>query len=250
MPLASPLRLAVAVPTLPRVCQRAGVKRKRSSTPAVRRGIFLEPTSRRKIEMRQPDAMVMRGQATRSNSTPGWRVAARLRVITYIAAASSLLLMLVLARLYPDLNRTEIPDWRPLISLADEAANRGDWYGARHLYLQVDRVAYWRQDWEGLVAAACRIHQLDGVNRPYSRALSILFRASMTAERAESRRGLVTVAKSLSLLGSDEAASAVLARIQPSWPEEAISFDNLTLLGGCSRSQHPDRGSTASASLQ
>jgi hypothetical protein len=200
--------------------------------------------------MRQPDAMVMRGQATRSNSTPGWRVAARLRVITYIAAASSLLLMLVLARLYPDLNRTEILDWRPLISLADEAANRGDWYGARHLYLQVDRVAYWRQDWEGLVAAACRIHQLDGVNRPYSRALSILFRASMTAERAESRRGLVTVAKSLSLLGSDEAASAVLVRIQPSWPEEAISFDNLPLLGGCSRSQHPDRGSIASASLQ
>lgn len=200
--------------------------------------------------MRQPDAMVMRGQATRSNSTLGWRVAARFRVITYIAAASSLLLMLVLARLYPDLNRTEIPDWRPLISLADEAANRGDRYGARHLYLQVDRVAYWRQDWEGLVAAACRLHQLDGVNRPYSRALSILFRASMTAERAESRRGLVTVAKSLSLLGSDEAASAVLVRIQPSWPEEAISFDNLTLLGGCSRSQHPDRGSTVSASLQ
>ena len=189
--------------------------------------------------------MVMRGQATRSNSTPYWRVAARLRVITYIATASSLLLMLVLARLYPDLNRTEIPDWRPLISLADEAANRGDWYGARHLYLQVDRVAYWRQDWEGLVAAACRIHQLDGVNRPYSRALSILFRASMTAERAESRRGVVTVAKSLSLLGSDEAASAVLVRIQPSWPEEAISFDNLTLLGGCSRSQDPDRGSIA-----
>jgi hypothetical protein len=200
--------------------------------------------------MRQPDAMVMRGQATRSNSTPCRRVAARYRVITYVMAASPLLLLLVLARLYPDLNRTEIPDWRPLISLADEASNRGDRYQARHLYLQVDRVAYWRKDWEGLVAAACRINQLDGVTRPYSRALSILFRASTTAERAQSRRGLVTVAKSLSLLGSDEAASAVLARIQPSWPEEAISFDNLTWLGGCSRSQHPDKGSTASAFLQ
>jgi hypothetical protein len=199
--------------------------------------------------MQQPDAMMMRGQAIRSNATPCWHVAARFRVITYIAAASSLLLVLVLARLYPDLNRTEIPDWRPLISLADEASNKGDRYQARHLYLQVDRVAYWRKDWEGLVAAACRINQLDGVNRPHSMALAILFRASTTAERAQSRQGIVAVAKSLSLLGSDEAASAVLARIQPSWPEEAITFDHLTLLGGCSRSQHLDRASLTSASL-
>src|SRR5882724_5403218 len=207
MPLASPLRLAIAVLTTP-VFANAGVKQDAIIDPSGASRDFLRTyVQEEEKEMRQPDAMVMRGQATRSNSTPGWRVAARFRVITYIAAASSLLLMLVLARLYPDLNRTEIPDWRPLISLADEASNRGDRYGARHLYLQVDRVAYWRQDWEGLVAAACRIHQLDGVNRSYSRALSILFRASTTAERAESRRGVVTVAKSLSLLGSDEAAS-------------------------------------------
>ena len=134
--------------------------------------------------MRQPDAMVMRGQATRSNSTPYWRVAARFRVFTYMAAVSPVLLLIVLASVYPGLNRAEIPDWRPLISLADEASNRGDRYEARRLYLQVDRVAYWRKDWEGLVAAACRINKLDGVNRPYSRALAILFRASTTAERA------------------------------------------------------------------
>ena len=193
--------------------------------------------------MQKPDAMVMQGQATRSNSTLWLRVAARCRAITYIAAVSPLLVMIVLASLYPDLNRTEISDWRPLISRADEASNRGDRHRARGLYLQVDRVAYWRKDWEGLVAAACRINALDGVNLPYSKAISILFRASTTAERAQSRRGLTTVAKSFSLLGSDEAASAVLARIQPGWPNEAIDFDNPTLLGGCSRSQ-------TSASLQ
>ena len=197
--------------------------------------------------MRQPDAMERRGQAPRS--TMGLRVAARCRAISYIAAVSPLLVMLVLASLYPAPNRAEIPDWRPLISLADEASNRGDRYQARGLYLQVDRVAYWRKDWEGLVAAACRINALDGVNLPYSKALSILFRASTTAERAQSRRGLATVAKSLSLLGSDEAASAILARIQPSWPNEAISFDHLTL-GGCARSQYPAKGLTASAFLQ
>ena len=65
----------------------------------------------------------------------------RCRVIAYIAAVLPLLLMIVLAGLYPDLNRTDIPDWRPLISLADESRDEGDLYQARHLYLQVDRVA-------------------------------------------------------------------------------------------------------------
>jgi len=192
--------------------------------------------------MRQPNAMMMKGQAARSSSAPFWCVATRCRVITYIAAVSPALLLIVVASVYPDLTRTAVPDWRPLISLADEASNRGDQYEARRLYLQVDRVAYWQKDWEGLVAAACRINKLDGVNRPNSKALSILFRASTTAERAQSRQGLATVAKSLALLGSDQAASAVLARIQPSWPNEALSFDNLTSLIGCSRSQHPGSG--------
>jgi hypothetical protein len=186
--------------------------------------------------MHEPNAMLMKAQAALSNSTPCWRAAARCRVITYIAAISPLLLLIVLANIYPDLNRTEIPDWRPLISRADETLNSGDRYEARRLYLHVDRVAYWQKDWEGLIAAACGINKLDGVSRPRSRALAILFRASTTAERAQSRRGLATLAKSFSLLGSDEAATAVLARIQPSWPNEAIEFDNPTLLG-CFRSQ-------------
>jgi hypothetical protein len=189
--------------------------------------------------MRQSDAIVMGGQA-RANSTLYWRVAARCRVIAYLAAVTPLLLMLVLASLFPALNRTEVPDWRPLISHADASFNRGDLYQARHLYLQVVRVASWREDWQGLVTAACRINRLDGVNRPYSKALSILFRASTAAELAQSRRGLASVAKSLSLLGSDEAASAVLARTQPSWPNEALGFDDPSLFEGCSsRSPHP-----------
>lgn len=186
--------------------------------------------------MRQPDAMMMRGQATGSNSHRSFSVARRCRVITYIiVAVSPVLLLMVLARVYPDLTRAEIPDWRPLISVANAALSRGDRFEARRLYLQADRVAYWRKDWEGLVAAACGINRLDGAARPYSKTLSILLRASTTAERAQSRRGLATVAKSLSLLGSDEAASAILARAQPSWPYEVTSSDNRSLLVGCSR---------------
>ncbi len=187
--------------------------------------------------MHEPNAMLMKAQATLSNSTLCWRTAARCRVITYLSAISPLLLLIVLANIYPDLNRTESPDWRPLISRADEMLNRGDRYEARRLYLYVDRVAYWRKDWEGLIAAACGLNKLDGASRLHSRALAILFRASTIAELSQSRRGLATVAKSFSLLGSDEAASAVLARIQPSWPNEAIDFDDPTLLGGCFQSR-------------
>jgi hypothetical protein len=189
--------------------------------------------------MPQTDARAVRAEALRLVSTPAGRVAGRSRVIAYLAAISPLLVMLVLASAHPDLNRTDIPDWKPLIALADEASKRGDLGEARRLYLQVDRVAYWRKDWQGLVAAACRIYKLDGANRPYSKALAILFRAAATAEEAHSRRGLATAAQSLSLLGSAEAASAVLARIQPSWPDEAENFADPSLLEGCSRpSQH------------
>ncbi len=186
--------------------------------------------------MRQSDAMAMSGRTTRSDSTPS-RVATQCRVITYLAAVSPFLLMIVLAGVYPDLNRTEVSDWRPLISLADEALNRGDRYEARRLYLQVDRIAYWRKDWEGLVAAACRINKLDGLKQPSPKALSILFRAARTAELAQSGRGLAVVALSLSMLGSGEAASAVLDRNQADWLTEPISSDDLSLLAGCSRSQ-------------
>ena len=187
--------------------------------------------------MRLPDALVIRGQATQSESILSGYGATQHRALPYIAALSPLVLMLVLASIYPHFNRREIPEWRPIISLADAAANRGDQLEARRLYLQADRVAYRRQDWEGLVAAACRINKLDGINRRPSKALSILFRTSTTAERAQSYRGVATVGLTLSMLGSDEAASAVLDRIQPNWPNDPITSDDLALIAGCSRSQ-------------
>ena len=186
--------------------------------------------------MRQPNAMMMGREKIRSNSTPFWCVATLCRVITYVLAALlPLLLLIVVARFDPELNRSESADWNSLISRADEVLSRGDRYETRRLYVQVDRVAYWRNDWQGLVAAACRINGLDGVSRPYSKSLAILFRAATTAELVQSRQGLATVAKSFSLLGSDEAATAILGRVQPNWPYEPTSFDHRSLLEGCSR---------------
>jgi hypothetical protein len=151
-----------------------------------------------------------------------------------MAAVLPLLLMIVLASQNPDLNRAEIPDWRPMIALADESSSTWDLDQARHLYLQGGRAASWRKDWVGLVATACRINGLDGIDGPYSRAFALLIQASTAAEAGQSRQGVATVAKSLSLLGADEFASTVLARIQPNWPNETAGFDERVLLEGCS----------------
>jgi hypothetical protein len=76
--------------------------------------------------MRQTDAMVMSGPATRSDPIPYSRLAAGCRVIAYLAAVSPLLLMLALAGLYRDLNRTEIANRKPVMSVADATLNRED----------------------------------------------------------------------------------------------------------------------------
>ncbi|HKY08642.1 MAG TPA: hypothetical protein VJQ55_10385 [Candidatus Binatia bacterium] len=189
--------------------------------------------------MRSPNAMIMAGGATPSSTAPFRYVATKFRLFAYLAAVSPFLLLLVVVSLYPELNRPEVPEWRSLLSRADEAVARGDVYEARRLYLQVDRVAYWRQDWEGLVAAACRINRLDGIKQPHGRPLAMLFRASAIAERAQSSQGLEIVAKSLAMLGSAEAAAVTRARIQPSWSNHATTAGALSALEGCSSARHP-----------
>jgi hypothetical protein len=154
-------------------------------------------------------------------------------VITYIATVLPLLVIFVLARVYPDLNRQEIPDWRPQISVAEESLQTGDLYQARHLYLQAGRIASWRKDWAGLVAAACGFKRLDGVVGPYSKAFSMLIRATTAAELMQSRRGIATVATAFAAIGSDQAATAVLARIQPYWPDETSNPGDAQLLEAC-----------------
>jgi hypothetical protein len=184
--------------------------------------------------MRQIQAIGMKRAPCGPPKDQNWgRVAARWRLIAYLAAVLPLLVIIVLARLYPDLNRQEIPDWKPVISLAEDSWNKGDLYQTRHLYLQAGRVASWRQDWAGLVAAACGIYRLDGINGPYSKALSILLRATSAAQARQSRRGILTVAKAFALIGADQVATAVLARIQTSWPDETSDSGNFLLLERC-----------------
>jgi hypothetical protein len=159
------------------------------------------------------------------------RRAARWRTIGYVVAIGSFLLMVALAWLRPDLNRTEIPDWRPVLALADAAWEKRNLNAARHLYLQVDQIASSQQDWEGLVAAACGIKRLDGAEGPYSKTFAILIRAMMTAEGRQSRAGIAAVARVFGAAGQDKAASMVLSRISPDWPEELLDSSNVGAVG-------------------
>jgi len=70
------------------------------------------------------------------------------RTIAYVVTIGLFLLMVALAWIRPDLNRTQIADWRPVLALADAAWAKGDLYAARHLYLQVDQIASSQQDWK------------------------------------------------------------------------------------------------------
>jgi hypothetical protein len=67
-----------------------------------------------------------------------------------------------------------------------------------------------------------------------SRQRAILIHAATAAELERSRRGVNTVAQSLSLLGKDEAAVALVARVRPDWANDTIGLDDIALLEGCS----------------
>ena len=119
-----------------------------------------------------------------------------------------------------DFSRQEIRDWKPILALADAAWGRGDLYYAKHLYLQAGKFAVWRDDWAGLLAAACGIKQLERERAPYSAANALLLRAMVAAEKRQSQAGLVAVAKAFAALGEDQVASMVLSLVGKDWVEE------------------------------
>jgi hypothetical protein len=145
----------------------------------------------------------------------GWRAGG------YAVAIVPFGFLLALAWLDPDFNRPATPDWQPLLAQAEAAWDRGNVHEARHLYGQVDRIAAWRQDWRGLVAAACGIKKVDGARGVNSKAFQILVRALIAAQHRQSRDGVAAVASVFNALGEPKAAAMVLAQIRSDWPEEA-----------------------------
>jgi len=82
------------------------------------------------------------------------------RAITYRASLLALLVLAALTWTQCDFSRREIPDWKPVLALADAAQKKGDLYYAKSLYLRGGRLAVWRDDWAGLLTAVCGIKKL------------------------------------------------------------------------------------------
>jgi len=142
------------------------------------------------------------------------------RAMTYRASLLALLVLAALTWTQCDFSGREIPDWKPVLALADATQEKGDLYYAKSLYLQGGRLAVWRDDWTGLLAAACGIKKLERERGPYSSTNALLLRAMVAAEKRHSRSGLVAVAKAFAALGDDKVTSMVLSRIGKNWVEE------------------------------
>lgn len=133
--------------------------------------------------------------------------------ISYGALLLAFLLLVSLTWTQCDFSNPEIPDWKPVLALAEAAREKRDRYYAKHLYLRAAKFAVWRDDWAGLLAAACGTQILERERGQFSSTHALLLRAMVVAEKRQSRSGLVAVAKAFAALGNDKVASMVLSRV-------------------------------------
>jgi len=140
--------------------------------------------------------------------------------ISYRASLPAFLVLMALTWTQCDFGRQENPDWKPVLALADAARERRDLFYAKHLYLQAGKFAVWRDDWAGLLAAACGIKTLERERGPYSSTNALLLSAMVAAKKSQNRSGLAAVAKAFAALGHDEVASMVLSLVGKDWVEE------------------------------
>jgi len=155
---------------------------------------------------------------------PWWAISHRVRLLAFLVLAD-------LTWTQCDFSNREIPDWKPVLALADAARERRDLSYAKHLYLRAAKFAVWRDDWVGLLAAACGTETLERERGPYSSTHALLLRAMVVAEKGQSRSGLVAVAKAFAALGDDKVSSMVLSRIGKGWVAETDDSGDVASLG-------------------
>jgi hypothetical protein len=158
---------------------------------------------------------IAQSHSEESHRANSWRAA------TYWAVLLLFLSLAVLLWTLSDFSRREIPDWKPVLALAGTAQARGDLYYAKSLYSQVGRLSAWRDDWAGLLAAACGMKKLERQTGRHSETNALLLSAMVVANARQSRSGLVAVAQAFTALGQDKVASMVLSHTGKDWVEES-----------------------------
>jgi hypothetical protein len=95
----------------------------------------------------------------------------------------------------------------------------GDVYTARNLYVQAARIASWRDDWTGILAAACGLKKLERPRDNYFATRTTLVRAMIAAQNQRSAQGLNAVADAFVGIGELEAAALARSRIPTDAPQ-------------------------------
>lgn len=155
--------------------------------------------------------------------------------IAYAAVSLSILLsLLALLWMWRDFRPADAPEWKPVLALAEVAREKGELYDAKALYTEAGRFAAWRDDWPGLLAAACGLAKLEPKLSRYSEAQAFLLRAMSAAEKKQSRAGLAAVARAFTFFGEPELASAARSRVRQNWAaKDAHSAELAVTLPGC-----------------
>jgi hypothetical protein len=142
------------------------------------------------------------------------------RAGTYWAVLLLFVVLVVVLWTRLNFSAQKLSDWKPVLVLADTALQRGDLHYAKGLYLQAGRLSGERDDWTGLLAAACGMSKMERQRGRHSQTTVLLLSAMAAAQARQSRSGLVAVANAFTAQGQDKVASMVLSHAGKNWVEE------------------------------
>jgi hypothetical protein len=152
--------------------------------------------------------------------------------IAYGAVSLSVIFsLLALLWMWRDFQPADAPGWKPVLALAEVAREKGEIYDAKALYTEAGRFAAWRDDWPGLLAAACGLAKLEPKLSRYSERQTFLLRAMAAAEKKQSRAGIAAVARAFTFFGEPQLASVATSRIRQNWAAEDANSAELALSG-------------------
>jgi hypothetical protein len=151
--------------------------------------------------------------ATTASARARYPIAGLRRRAGFASAPLACLLALLVLGSLRESREPPTTRWQDRLDAAEAAMRDGDIYSARSLYSQTARIASWRDDWTGVLAAACGLKKLERPRDGYFATRITLVRAMITAEKERSALGLNTVANAFASIGEHNAAAMVRSRI-------------------------------------